>query len=187
MDHLFEMCFSVLYRIIVVPIIVYCNMICYKMYILLPIHQFAASPLFVCQDPPFVFKHRPLSEGGDGISCSGNSCYYGYAIDLLERLASDLGFTYSLYDVSEGFYGLQDPVTGRWTGMIADLIADDDGHAVSNPYVYRSCGSRFSHRFVHRVGLFTNGNAGPSLALGSLGANPYFRCHLVNIASIYKQ
>ena len=32
-----------------------------------------------------------------------------------------------------------------------------------------------------------NGNAGPSLALGSMGAKPYFRCHLVNIASIYKQ
>ena len=31
------------------------------------------------------------------------------------------------------------------------------------------------------------GNVGPSTALGSMGANPTFRCHFLNIGSSYKQ
>ena len=32
-----------------------------------------------------------------------------------------------------------------------------------------------------------NGNAGPTSALDFMGAKPSFRCHLLNIAPIYKQ
>ena len=51
-------------------------------------------------------------------------------------------------------------------------------------------GSRNSRQFMHRVTVFTantNITAGPVLALESMGAKRYFRCHSLNIALKYKQ
>ena len=39
-------------------------------------------------------------------------------------------------------------------------------------------------QFSHQIAIV---NAGPSLALESMGAKRSFRCHLFNIAPIYKQ
>lgn len=49
-----------------------------------------------------------------------NKCCYGYCIDLLEKLAEDLGFEYDLYIVGDGKYGAWKG--GRWTGLVGDLL-----------------------------------------------------------------
>uniref|UniRef100_A0A665TZE3 Glutamate receptor n=1 Tax=Echeneis naucrates TaxID=173247 RepID=A0A665TZE3_ECHNA len=48
-------------------------------------------------------------------------CCYGYCIDLLEKLAEDMGFTFDLYIVGDGKYG--GFKNGRWTGLVGDLLS----------------------------------------------------------------
>ncbi|XP_041826559.1 glutamate receptor ionotropic, NMDA 3A [Melanotaenia boesemani] len=48
-------------------------------------------------------------------------CCYGYCIDLLEKLAEDLGFSFDLYIVGDGKYG--GFKNGRWTGLVGDLLS----------------------------------------------------------------
>ncbi|CAL1298352.1 unnamed protein product [Larinioides sclopetarius] len=53
-------------------------------------------------------------------------CCRGYCMDLLNALAAELNFTYSLYQVEDGLYGSFDYVNGSekkmWTGMVGDLV-----------------------------------------------------------------
>ncbi|XP_055953034.1 glutamate [NMDA] receptor subunit 1-like isoform X2 [Argiope bruennichi] len=53
-------------------------------------------------------------------------CCRGYCMDLLNALATELNFTYSLYQVEDGLYGSFDYVNGSekkmWTGMVGDLV-----------------------------------------------------------------
>uniref|UniRef100_A0A8C2XCQ6 Glutamate receptor n=1 Tax=Cyclopterus lumpus TaxID=8103 RepID=A0A8C2XCQ6_CYCLU len=48
-------------------------------------------------------------------------CCYGYCVDLLEKLAEDMGFTFDLYIVGDGKYG--GFKNGRWTGLVGDLLS----------------------------------------------------------------
>ena len=67
--------------------------------------------------------------------------------------------------------------TGRWQLFICFFL-------------YGSCGSRNSCGFKHCLAVFT-GNSDRQcwscLALESMGANPTFRCHFLNICPSYKQ
>ena len=47
-----------------------------------------------------------------------------------------------------------------------------------------SINSRIAWPFSRQIAI---GNAGPILALESMGANPTFRCHILNIGLSYKQ
>ncbi|KAM4547911.1 glutamate receptor ionotropic, NMDA 3B [Odontesthes bonariensis] len=60
--------------------------------------------------------------GGNGSSLplELSKCCYGYCIDLLEKLAEDLGFEFDLYIVGDGKYGARKG--GRWTGLVGDLL-----------------------------------------------------------------
>ncbi|XP_054715976.1 glutamate [NMDA] receptor subunit 1-like [Uloborus diversus] len=53
-------------------------------------------------------------------------CCKGYCMDLLNALATELNFTYSLYQVEDGLYGSFDFVNGSekkiWTGMVGELV-----------------------------------------------------------------
>ncbi|XP_060890761.1 glutamate receptor ionotropic, NMDA 3B [Labrus mixtus] len=68
--------------------------------------------------------HRFFREvaGGNGsfLPAEYSKCCYGYCIDLLEKLAEDLGFEYDLYIVGDGKYGAWK--AGRWTGLVGDLL-----------------------------------------------------------------
>ncbi|KAJ3605024.1 hypothetical protein NHX12_027075 [Muraenolepis orangiensis] len=57
-------------------------------------------------------------------------CCYGYCIDLLEKLAEDMGFTFDLYIVGDGKYGGMK--NGRWTGLVGDLLSGAAHMAVSS-------------------------------------------------------
>ncbi len=62
--------------------------------------------------------------------CGEQGCYYGYSIELLNELAKNLKFTYKIYEVADGKYGRKDEVTGKWNGLVAELIEDDAGRTV---------------------------------------------------------
>ncbi|XP_061552210.1 glutamate receptor ionotropic, NMDA 3B [Phycodurus eques] len=68
--------------------------------------------------------HNPNASvtGWDGNSLADDlrKCCYGYCIDLLEKLAEDMGFTFDLYIVGDGKYGAMSG-SGRWTGLVGDL------------------------------------------------------------------
>ncbi|XP_035671961.1 probable glutamate receptor [Branchiostoma floridae] len=52
-------------------------------------------------------------------------------MDLLAWLSSELGFTYSLYAVSDGEYGRYREETGNWTGMVGDVVSGTADIAVA--------------------------------------------------------
>uniref|UniRef100_A0A3B4YVA0 Glutamate receptor n=1 Tax=Seriola lalandi dorsalis TaxID=1841481 RepID=A0A3B4YVA0_SERLL len=58
-------------------------------------------------------------------------CCYGYCVDLLEKLAEDMGFTFDLYIVGDGKYGASSG-TGRWTGLVGDLLSGTADMAVTS-------------------------------------------------------
>ncbi|CAL1534208.1 unnamed protein product, partial [Lymnaea stagnalis] len=61
------------------------------------------------QEPPFIFKNE--SQPGS---------YYGYSIDVLEEIASRVGFSYTLRECDEGGYGVLDG--GEWNGCIGNIV-----------------------------------------------------------------
>ena len=74
--------------------------------------------------------HYKESNSSEESDCHGNDCYYGYSIDLLQRLSKDLHFNYELYMVKDGKYGAMDEVTRTWNGVVAELIPDAKGDTV---------------------------------------------------------
>ncbi|CDR18528.1 unnamed protein product [Oncorhynchus mykiss] len=57
----------------------------------------------------------------DSIPMEYKKCCYGYCVDLLEKLAEDMGFDFDLYIVGDGKYG--GFKSGRWTGLVGDLLS----------------------------------------------------------------
>lgn len=78
-------------------------------------------------DPPFVFeqfdeKDRPLT---------GRKRFTGYCIDLLDIIADNLGFNYSIEIVTDRLTGVED-AAGNWNGMVRELIDDHADLAVGS-------------------------------------------------------
>ncbi|XP_061589172.1 glutamate receptor ionotropic, NMDA 3A [Cololabis saira] len=57
-------------------------------------------------------------------------CCYGYCVDLLGKLAEDMGFSFDLYIVGDGKYG--GFKNGRWTGLVGDLLSGAANLAVTS-------------------------------------------------------
>ncbi|XP_054468884.1 glutamate receptor ionotropic, NMDA 3A [Anoplopoma fimbria] len=64
---------------------------------------------------------KNLAGRNGSVSTDLKKCCYGYCIDLLEKLAEDMGFTFDLYIVGDGKYG--GFKNGRWTGLVGDLLS----------------------------------------------------------------
>eukprot|EP00795_Rhopilema_esculentum_P012309 gene12309-2957_t len=63
------------------------------------------------EDAPFTMKET-LS--------NGTVKYHGFLIDILDKIAEEANFTYTLYEVADGKYGhLED---GRWRGIVGDVL-----------------------------------------------------------------
>lgn len=55
-------------------------------------------------------------------------CAEGYCIDLLNKLADEMGFSYQLHLVPDGQYGIL--TENGWTGLVKELLTDADGNSV---------------------------------------------------------
>ncbi|KAM6976460.1 putative glutamate receptor [Aplochiton taeniatus] len=69
----------------------------------------------ILQDPYIISKGSELE---------------GYCIDLIAELSKKLGFTYKVHLVKDNRYGAKDE-SGRWTGMIGELINKEADLAVA--------------------------------------------------------
>ena len=50
-------------------------------------------------------------------------CCFGFSIDLLRSLERQLGFVPEIYLVSDGQYGIIDEETGKWSGVMNELVS----------------------------------------------------------------
>ena len=55
-----------------------------------------------------------------GCTTITRDCAVGFNKDLLELMSQDLGFSYSLKEVDDNRYGIQNK--GRWNGMIGEVV-----------------------------------------------------------------
>ena len=72
----------------------------------------------------FFIKEEPFTMEKKDTNYTGHMKYEGYCIDLLTRLQETLGFQYELYVVPDGNFGVEDPKTGQWNGMVGELVHD---------------------------------------------------------------
>ncbi|XP_060599941.1 glutamate receptor ionotropic, NMDA 2B-like isoform X2 [Ruditapes philippinarum] len=59
-------------------------------------------------------------------------CCAGMCVEILERLADELNFEYTLYEVPDKEWGVQDPVTKEWNGLIKELLEEKADMVVTN-------------------------------------------------------
>ncbi|KAK8389919.1 hypothetical protein O3P69_012846 [Scylla paramamosain] len=86
-----------------------------------PVTQQCASNSGVpCKVPP----SREEMESENVTATAKTMCCSGFCIDLLEKFATDLGFTYELVRVEDGKWGTVDK-DHRWNGLIGDLLRRD--------------------------------------------------------------
>uniref|UniRef100_A0AC35UDE0 Glutamate receptor n=1 Tax=Rhabditophanes sp. KR3021 TaxID=114890 RepID=A0AC35UDE0_9BILA len=64
------------------------------------------------------------SEDGTMTNKTDYKCLTGFCVDLLKKLAADIGFTYSIYRVQDAKWGIK--TDAGWNGLPAELI---NGHA----------------------------------------------------------
>nr|XP_053636465.1 glutamate receptor ionotropic, kainate 2-like isoform X4 [Cherax quadricarinatus] len=57
----------------------------------------------------------------DEATLEGNDRYKGFCVDMLEHIATMIGFQYKIQVSPSRTYGIQDPVTGEWNGIVREL------------------------------------------------------------------
>lgn len=53
---------------------------------------------------------------------TGNARFEGFCIDLLKWIASQVGFQYAIRLVPDHMYGVYDPKTKEWNGIVRELM-----------------------------------------------------------------
>lgn len=67
------------------------------------------------QETPYVMMR-------EGKNYTGNGRFYGFCVDLLDRVAREVGFDYILDLVPDAKYGALDAETGEWNGIVLELM-----------------------------------------------------------------
>ena len=76
---------------------------------------FLFVPLTAEQEMPYVMIK---SEG----NLTGNDRYEGFCIDLLKAIAGMVGFNYVITLAPDKKYGILDPDTGEWNGIVRQIM-----------------------------------------------------------------
>ena len=58
----------------------------------------------------------------DHITNGSMACCSGLCIDLLQKLAADIGFRYHIFEVEDRKWGVRDKNTGQWNGLLKALL-----------------------------------------------------------------
>ncbi|KAK5640371.1 hypothetical protein RI129_011182 [Pyrocoelia pectoralis] len=75
---------------------------------------------------PYVMMHPQKNY-------SGNNRFYGFCIDVLESVAREVGFMYLIELVPDRKYGVKNPLTGEWNGMVAQLMQHEQPYVMLKP------------------------------------------------------
>lgn len=68
------------------------------------------------------FQERPYVMVKEDQNLTGNARYEGFCIDLLKWIAGQVGFQYSIKLVPDHMYGVYDPETKQWNGIVRELM-----------------------------------------------------------------
>lgn len=77
-------------------------------------------------NPPYGYLKETL------VPLKGNDRFEGFGIELIERLASRLGFNFIFKLQEDGAYGAPHKETGEWNGMIRELMDDRADLAITD-------------------------------------------------------
>jgi Ligated ion channel L-glutamate- and glycine-binding site len=69
----------------------------------------------VSQEKPYVMVREDKN-------LTGNSRYEGFCIDLLKAIANLVDFNYDIRLVPDHMYGVYDPETKQWNGIVRELM-----------------------------------------------------------------
>lgn len=76
--------------------------------------------ILTLEEPPFVqWVNESHLRHGQEIQ---RNEIEGYCFDLLDELQKALGFSYRLFYNPTNAFGSRDPTTGRWTGLVGELV-----------------------------------------------------------------
>ncbi|CAH1372190.1 glutamate receptor ionotropic, kainate 2-like isoform X2 [Tenebrio molitor] len=67
-------------------------------------------------------EERPYVMVKEEKNLTGNARYEGFCIDLLKCIAGQVGFQYSIRLVPDHMYGVYDPDTKEWNGIVRELM-----------------------------------------------------------------
>lgn len=59
---------------------------------------------------------------GSSVQFTKNNRYEGYAVDLIDEIAKFLNFTYDIEKVPDNEYGVYNPETKEWNGLIRHIL-----------------------------------------------------------------
>lgn len=68
--------------------------------------------------PPYFTYNETARE----LNMTGNAMYMGYAVDLIDAIAKEVGFEYVFVPVADQEYGKQDKDTKQWNGIIGEIV-----------------------------------------------------------------
>lgn len=66
---------------------------------------------------------------------TGNARFEGFCIDLLRGIANQIGFQYQIRLVPDHMYGVYDPQTKKWNGIVRELM-ERVSHHVKYTYIF---------------------------------------------------
>lgn len=83
-----------------------------------PRHSASRDPSkesYFSQEKPYVMVKEDKN-------LTGNARFEGFCIDLLKWIASQVGFQYAIRLVPDHMYGVYDPKTKEWNGIVRELM-----------------------------------------------------------------
>lgn len=70
---------------------------------------------------------------------TGNARFEGFCIDLLKWIAGQVGFQYAIRLVPDHMYGVYDPKTKEWNGIVRELMEKVNFSSQSENTLFLSC------------------------------------------------
>ncbi|KAG4076062.1 hypothetical protein HA402_010857, partial [Bradysia odoriphaga] len=67
-------------------------------------------------------EEKPYVMVKENTNLTGNARYEGFCVDLLKGIANQIGFQYSIKLVPDHMYGVYDPNTKTWNGIVRELM-----------------------------------------------------------------
>lgn len=58
----------------------------------------------------------------EGVRLTGNDQFEGFVKDFMDEISRVKGFQYRLYIAPDNHQGSHDPVTGKWSGLIGEIL-----------------------------------------------------------------
>ena len=67
---------------------------------------------------------------------TGNDRYEGFCIDMIKNIANLIGFQYEIQLSPSKVYGIQDPETGEWNGLVRELMDNVSKYVFSFSFMH---------------------------------------------------